>query len=94
MVKYTGLHRAYVNCVESKISFRRFSVELALNIFRQQANATELGVHGSGHIEDLPYVFRTRLVPQSFYDNLKKDSDEVRLIKSLRNYITNFVKYG
>lgn len=69
-------------------------VDLSLNIFRALAKAKEVGVHGSAHIEDLPFLFKTELVPAHVYENLKSDYKTIKVIELLRTFFTNFVKYG
>lgn len=82
--------------MQSLLFIFRFSAVLNLNYFRYVANATHLTeIKGATHCEDMIYLFKVNdWAPPTLYDGLKLDSDERRLIQTLRTFIVNFVKFG
>lgn len=72
----------------------RFDVDAGLNHFHRLINASALGVRGAAHIEDLPYLFKTPWIPDEVYANLQPNSDEVRIMRMLRTFFSNFVRFG
>ncbi|XP_037042859.1 esterase E4-like isoform X1 [Bradysia coprophila] len=75
--------------------YYEFATVLGLNAFRDYANATALGFKGATHVEDMLYLFNTKIwAPENLYDGLRLDSPEARFIKFLRTFVLNFVKSG
>ncbi|KAG4079456.1 hypothetical protein HA402_005153 [Bradysia odoriphaga] len=75
--------------------YYEFATVLGLNAFRDSVNATALGFSGATHVEDMLYLFNTKIwVPDTLYDGLRLDSPEARFIKFLRTFVLNFVKSG
>lgn len=76
------------------ISVYRFDVQLDFNFVRYTSFANEMGMRGSAHVEDLPFLFKTATIPEEHYRNLQSDSPETKIIKLLRTLIVKFVKFG
>lgn len=72
----------------------RFDVQLDFNFFRYTSFANEMGVRGSAHAEDLPFVFKTSMIPEEHYTNLQSNSEEIKLMQLLRTLIVKFAKFG
>jgi hypothetical protein len=69
-------------------------VDANLNVFRQLTGANEVGVRGSAHIEDIPFLFKTEFVSAQIYERLKYEYETIKIIKLLRTFFVNFVKFG
>lgn len=75
--------------------FRRFSVELELNFLRRRANASAHGLSGATHIDDLFYLFKSAVyVPEGGYENVKANSKEAQMVRTMTKFIMDFVKNG
>ncbi|XP_037042862.1 esterase FE4-like isoform X4 [Bradysia coprophila] len=75
--------------------YYEFATVLGLNAFRDYTNATALGFSGATHVEDMLYLFNTKIwAPETLYDGLRLDSPEARFIRFLRTFVLNFVKSG
>jgi len=78
-----------------KTYYFQFSAELDLNYLRSVSNASELGLRGATHCEDMLYVFKFEgWVPKHIYDGVTLESDVGRMIKTFRDFVVNFVKFG
>lgn len=95
MIEYASIYLRSVPFWNSNnISIFSFDVQLTkLNYFRLINNASGV-VSGSPHIEDLPFIFKTPLIPETLYDSLEPDSQDVFKLKQIREYFTNFVIHG
>lgn len=78
--------------------FGRFDASTDLSFFRKFANGSDLGIHGSAHIEDMCHIFRLREwepeIEDKIYNVLELDSTAGAVSKRLIKMIANFVSWG